>query len=198
MIRGPFGALTRYFVSVLLAPPLLTDLGADYLRRTIAGLVAMVLVAGVFLTRVFFRKYADLGGLTYPDAYLRALQSDTLLMIAVPCSLSAWPRLYLSLLFPTDRLSRADPFLAAYDHLRRQAHDSRAAGACRLAISAISASGFQSRRVAGARLIRARAVLRMPWPQSPARRMFSAVAAFQGLNLVVIPTWRRRPCAGAA
>ena len=79
MMRGPFGALTRYFVSVLLAPPLLTDLGADYLRRTIASLVAMVLVAGIFLTRVFFRKYADLGGLTYPDAYLRALQSDTLL-----------------------------------------------------------------------------------------------------------------------
>ena len=83
MTRGRFAALTRYFVSVLLAPPLLTDLGADYLRRTIASLVAMVLVAGIFLTRVFFRKYADLGGLTYPDAYLRAVQADTLLMIAL-------------------------------------------------------------------------------------------------------------------
>ena len=56
MTRGPFATLTRHFVGVLLAPPLLTDLGADYLRRTIASLVAMVLVAGIFLTRVFFQE----------------------------------------------------------------------------------------------------------------------------------------------
>ena len=44
----------------------------------------MVLVAGVFLPQAFFRKYADLGGLTCPDAYLARLQADTLFMIAVP------------------------------------------------------------------------------------------------------------------
>ena len=54
MTRGPFAALTQYFVATLLRPPILTDLGADYLRRTLASLVAMVLIAGIFLTRAFF------------------------------------------------------------------------------------------------------------------------------------------------
>ena len=103
MRTGPFGALTRYFIGAMLAPPILSDLGADYLRRTVASLIAMVLVTGVFLTDAVFRKYTDLGGLTYPDAYLRALQADTLFMIAVPMLIVGLVAVLLCpLLFPDE------------------------------------------------------------------------------------------------
>ena len=65
-------------------PEVLTEIGADYLRRVIFGVLAILLVLGSFLPRVFFHKYTELGGVVGSDAYLRALQSDTLFMLAVP------------------------------------------------------------------------------------------------------------------
>lgn len=84
MNRTPFATLTRHFIAVILAPPLLTELGADYLRRTLASLVGMLLLAGVFLPSGFFKKYVDLTAEIRPDNFERALQSDTVLMIAIP------------------------------------------------------------------------------------------------------------------
>jgi len=198
MMRGPFAALTCYFVSVLLAPPLLTDLGADYLRRTIASLVAMVLVAGIFLTRVFFRKYADLGGLTFPDAYLRALQSDTLLMIAVPMLVVGIAAVVLCpLLFPDEtdyHVLTPLPLRLITIFAAKLTAIAIAGGIIVFAVAAISSFWFPlatgGRRAPYPMLARVAAhavatVLGSAW-------MFSAVAAFQGLSLLLIPsTWRR-------
>jgi len=198
MMRGPIAPLTRYFVSVLLAPPLLTDLGADYLRRTIASLVAMVLVTGIFLTRVFFRKYADLGGLTYPDAYLRALQSDTLLMIAVPMLIAGLSAVVLCpLLFPDETdyqvltplpLARSTIFAA------KLAAVAIAGSIIVLAVSAVSSFWFPlatgGRRAPYPAL--ARVLAHAVATVAGSAWMFSAVAALQGASLVLIPsTWRR-------
>jgi hypothetical protein len=198
MTRGRFATLTRFFVSVLLAPPLLTDLGADYLRRTVASLVAMVLVAGIFLTRVFFRKYADLGGLTYPDAYLRALQSDTLLMIAVPMVIVGLVAIVLCpLLFPDETdyhvltplpVGRNTIFAA------RLAAVAIAGAIIVLTGSAISSFWFPlatgGRRAPHPAL--ARVMAHAVATVSGSAWMFSAVAAFQGASLVLIPAARRR------
>ena len=77
-------ALTRHFAQALVAPPILTGLGVDFLRRTIAGVIAMLLVSGIFVTRALFKKYLDLDAQWDEPGYLRAVQADTLLMIALP------------------------------------------------------------------------------------------------------------------
>ena len=98
-----FVELTRHFVSVIVAPPLLTDLGVDYLRRTLASLVAMLIVTGIFLSRVFSKKYVDLGALLYPEPYHRALQADALLMIAFPMLVIGLAAVILApMLFPDE------------------------------------------------------------------------------------------------
>jgi hypothetical protein len=83
-MTGAFRTLVRHFMAASLAPEVLTELGVDYLRRTIFGVLAILLVLGSFLPRVFFHKYTMLGAEVGDAAYLRALQSDTLFMIAVP------------------------------------------------------------------------------------------------------------------
>ena len=198
MSTGPFAALTRYFVSAMLAPPILSDLGADYLRRTIASLVAMVLIAGVFLTQAFFRKYADLGGLTYPDAYLRAIQSDTLFMIAVPMLIVGLAAVLLCpLLFPDEtdyQVLTPLPLTRAVVFGAKLAAVAIAGGIVVLAVSAISSFWFPlatgGRRAPYPALARvaahaAASVAGSAW-------MFSAVAALQGLTLALTPArWRR-------
>lgn len=85
MMRGTvLATLTRHFVSSIVAPPILTDLGVDALRRTLSSVVAMLLVFGIFVVRALFKRYTDLGGETSPDAYVRALAADTLMMITLP------------------------------------------------------------------------------------------------------------------
>jgi len=79
-----FTTLTRHFVAASLAPEVLTDLGADYLRRLLFSVLAVLLVVGIFLPRVFFQKYTELSALVGSAAYLKAVQADTLLMIAIP------------------------------------------------------------------------------------------------------------------
>ena len=67
-----------------LAPEVLTEAGADYLRRTLFGVLAVLLVVGIFVTRAFFDKYTHLGNVVGSRAYLSAVQADTLFMIALP------------------------------------------------------------------------------------------------------------------
>ena len=83
-MSGPFRTLVRHFVAASLAPDVLTEIGVDYLRRLLFGVLAVLLVLGSFMPRVFFHKYTMLAGQVGNDAYLRALQSDTLFMIALP------------------------------------------------------------------------------------------------------------------
>ena len=60
MTRETFSVLTRHFASSILTPPILTDLGADYWRRTLSGLLGILIVTGIFLPRLFSRKYIEL------------------------------------------------------------------------------------------------------------------------------------------
>src|SRR5688572_15976102 len=83
-MTGPFKVLTRHFVDAALAPEVLTEAGADYLRRTLFGVVAVLLVVGMFVTRAFFDKYTQLGSRVGSEAYLSAVQADTLFMMALP------------------------------------------------------------------------------------------------------------------
>lgn len=76
--------LTRHFIGATLAPEVLTQLGSDYLRRLLFGFLAVLLVLGIFITRIFFAKYTNLLGVVGRETYQRAVQADTLMMIAVP------------------------------------------------------------------------------------------------------------------
>jgi hypothetical protein len=195
---GAVGALTRYFISAMLKPPILTELGADYLRRTIASLLAMALITGVFLTRVFFRKYTDLGGLTYPDAYLRALQADTLFMIAVPMLIVGFVTVLLCpLLFPDEidyQVLTPLPLTRAHVFGAKLAAVAIAGGTVIVAVSAISSFWFPL-ATAGRRApypVLARIAAHAAASVAGSAWMFAAVAALQGLTLVLIPVrWRR-------
>lgn len=86
-MSGAFSTLVRHFAGATLAPDVLTDTGSDHLRRLLFGLLAVLLVLGIFVTRLFFDKYTTLGALVGNTAYLRAVQADSLLMIALPMAL---------------------------------------------------------------------------------------------------------------
>ncbi|MCC7124341.1 MAG: hypothetical protein IT178_05800 [Acidobacteria bacterium] len=103
MNRGAFETLTRHFMSATLAPDVLTDAGVDYLRRLLFGVLAVLLVVGIFLPRLYFKKYTDLSGLVSAEPYLRAVQADTLFMLAVPMLLIALATVVAGpLLFPDE------------------------------------------------------------------------------------------------
>lgn len=201
MRRSTFDVLTRHFVQTIVAPPILTDLGVDFLRRTIASLVAILFVLGIFLPRVLFKKYADLGGDIYPDAYLRALQADTLLMIAVPMLIIGIAAVVLCpMLFPDETDYRV---LTPLPITRLQIFTAKlAALALVVAVGVVAVNAIASvwfplvtigsfRRAPHPLLARmgahaAAAVSGSVW-------MFSAVMALQGLCLVALPhRWRRR------
>lgn len=86
-MTGRFWLLTCHFIGATLAPDLLTQVGSDYLRRVIFGVLAILLVLGSFLPRVFFHKYTVLGAGVGRSTYLQALQADSLFMIAIPMML---------------------------------------------------------------------------------------------------------------
>ena len=121
-MTGSFKVLTRHFVDAALAPEVLTEAGADYLRRTLFGVAAVLLVVGIFVTRAFFDKYTQLGNVVGSRAYLSAVQADTLFMIALPMLLVGLAAVVAGpLLFPDETdyrvltplpISRAQLFLA--------------------------------------------------------------------------------------
>jgi hypothetical protein len=121
-MTGSFPILMRHFVDAALAPEVLTEAGADYLRRTLFGVVAVLLVVGMFVTRAFFDKYTQLGSRVGSEAYLNAVQADTLFMMALPMLLVGLAAVVAGpLLFPDETdyrvltplpISRAELFLA--------------------------------------------------------------------------------------
>lgn len=103
MTRTGFWTLTRHFARCIVAPPLLTDLGVDFLRRTLASVLAILLVAGIFLTRALFKKYVSLHAHWDEVAYLRAVEADTLLMISIPMVVIGLVAIIVSpMLFPDE------------------------------------------------------------------------------------------------
>jgi hypothetical protein len=103
MSGSAFAILTRHFIAAIAAPRLLTDLGVDFLRRTAAGVIGILFVSGIFLTRALFKKYTDLYASWNETAYLRAVESDSLLMIGLPMLVIALAAVLIApTLFPDD------------------------------------------------------------------------------------------------
>jgi hypothetical protein len=189
----PFVVLTRHFVGAILQPPLVTDLGVDYLRRTLASVFAIVLVIGLFLPRAYSKKYIDLGTLLDRTVYDRALQADTLLMITVPMLVVALLTVILApMLFPDETDYRV---LSPLPVSRMQIFAAKLAAlgvviaACLLAIDLMASfwfplvtHGWRVRHPFGTRLAaHAGATL------AASTWTFTAIMAAQGLTLVLLP-----------
>src|SRR5688572_31040081 len=198
-MTGSFKILTRHFVEAALAPEALTEAGADYLRRTLFGVLAVLLVVGIFVTRAFFDKYTQLGNVVGSRAYLSAVQADTLFMIALPMLLVGLAAVVAGpLLFPDETdyrvltplpISRAQLFLAKL-----------AAVAAIVAMSIVAVnvvttfwipiaiSGRKAQHPLLARLI-THAVASL----AGSTFMCFAVMAVQGVMIVAVPpAWQRR------
>ena len=205
MNRSPFSTLTRHFVSMLVAPPMLSDLGVDFLRRTLASLLAIFIMVGIFLTRAMFKRYVDLHAAWDAEAYWRAVQADTLLMIAVPMLVVGLVTMVMApLLFPDETdyrvlsplpLSRLQIFAAKLSAVFL------VTSAVILAVNAVTSFWFPlasgpSWSVIGPRWMPYTASARIAAHAAAALSgsiwMFSTVMAVQGLCLAFVPSrWRR-------
>jgi hypothetical protein len=76
----PAAVLTRHFFVSLFDFGLLSDEGAESLKRALLGSLAVALAAGLLLTRVFMAKYGALSGADYELAVV----ADHAFLIAVP------------------------------------------------------------------------------------------------------------------
>lgn len=81
--HGPFVELTRHFLQRLVRPPFLTEAGADSFRTVLAGILAAALALGMFLPRVFRKRYTLLSYQPAPEPYLEALVADQIFVMSV-------------------------------------------------------------------------------------------------------------------
>ena len=79
-----FKILTRHFVDAALAPDVLTELGTDYLRRTLFGVARRAARDRDVRDARVLREVHGSGRARRPTPYRNAVQADTLLMIALP------------------------------------------------------------------------------------------------------------------
>jgi hypothetical protein len=79
----PAAVLTRHFFTSLFDFGVLSDEGADSLKRLLLGGLSLAIALGLLLTRVFMAKYAMLAG-GPAEAYLRAVVADHAFIMAVP------------------------------------------------------------------------------------------------------------------
>ena len=194
-----FKILTRHFVDAALAPEVLTEAGADYLRRTLFGVLAVPARGTYLVTRAFFDKYTHLGNVVGSRAYLSAVQADTLFIIALPMLLVGLAAVVAGpLLFPDETdyrvltplpISRAQLFLAKL---------AAVAAIVAMAIVAvniittfwfpIAISGRKAQHPLLARLV-THAIASLAGSTS----MCLAVMAVQGVMIVAVPpAWQRR------
>jgi hypothetical protein len=203
MTRRHVAVLARHFTAAIVAPPLLTDLGVDFLRRTAAGLLAILLVTGIFLTRAFFKKYVYLYADWDKEAYFRAVDADTLLMIAIPMLIIGIVAIILSpLLFPDELDYRA---LSPLPITRLELFASKllavglVATVAVVAVNAIGSLWFPT-GIGGRWMthsLAARVAAHGTATLAGSMWMFSAVMALQGICLVALPARRRRPVGAA-
>jgi hypothetical protein len=187
-----FKALTRHFVAAALAPEVLTELGVDYLRRLLFGVLAVLLVVGIFVPRVFFQKYTELGAVVGSAAYLKAVQADTLFMIAIPMVIIGLAAVIAGpLLFPDETDYRV---LTPLPITRAQLFGAKLVAVV-IVVNTIATfwfplavSGRKAQHPALARIV-AHAIA------ATAGSLFMAVAvmAAQGVLIVAVPSaWQRR------
>jgi hypothetical protein len=75
--------LTRHFFTSLFDRGFLSDDGVESLKRALLGSLAVVIAAGLLLTRVFMAKYAGLSAGSAED-YAREVVADHAFLIAIP------------------------------------------------------------------------------------------------------------------
>jgi len=198
-MTGTFATLVRHFIAAGLAPEVLTEIGADYLRRVIFGVLAILLVLGSFLPRVFFHKYTELGGVVGSDAYLRALQADTLFMLAVPMFLIGLATVIAGpLLFPDEtdyRVLTPLPISRAMLFGAKLVAVVAIVAAAIVAVNAVATFWFPiavTSRKAQHPLL-ARVIAHGVAATAGSVFMCVAVMAVQGLTIVAVPSsWQRR------
>ena len=193
MKSSAFGLLTRHFIGALVAPRLLTDLGVDFLRRTAASVVGILFVSGIFLTRALFKKYTDLYAGWNETIYLRAVESDSLLMIGLPMLVIAVAAVLVApTLFPDDtdyRVLSPLPVSRSTIFAAKLAATTIVVGALVLTVNAIASLWFPV--ATGGRWmphpLAARVLAHAVATISGSLCAFAAVMALQGLCLVVAP-----------
>jgi hypothetical protein len=79
----PLVVLVRHFFTSLFDLGILSDEGAESLKRVLLGLLALAIAAGLLLTRVFMTKYGMLAGAA-PEAYAREIVADHAFLMALP------------------------------------------------------------------------------------------------------------------
>jgi hypothetical protein len=198
-VTSTFRVLTRHFVDATLAPEVLTEAGGDYLRRTLFGVVAVLLVVGMFVTRAFFDKYTQLGSVVGTQAYLSAVQADTLFMIALPMLLIGLATVIAGpLLFPDEtdyRVLTPLPISRAQLFLAKLAAVAGIVAVAIVAVNVITTFWFPiaiSGRKAQHPLV-ARVVTHAIASVAGSAFMCLAVMALQGVMIVAVPpAWQRR------
>ena len=79
----PAVVLTRHFFTSLFDFGILSDEGAESLKRVLLGVLALAIAGGLLLTRVFMAKYGMLAGAP-PEAYVREVVADHAFLMALP------------------------------------------------------------------------------------------------------------------
>ena len=79
----PAVVLTRHFFTSLFDFGILSDEGAESLKRVLLGVLALAIAGGLLLTRVFMAKYGMLAEAP-PEAYAREVVADHAFLMAVP------------------------------------------------------------------------------------------------------------------
>jgi hypothetical protein len=79
----PAAVLTRHFFTSLFDFGVLSDDGADSLKRLMLGGLSLVIAGGLLLTRVYMAKYAELAGAP-AEVYLQEVVADHAFLMAVP------------------------------------------------------------------------------------------------------------------
>jgi hypothetical protein len=80
--EDPVPVLARHFFASLWDAGLLSEDGAESLKRVLLGALALAVAIGLLLTRVFLAKYGALAAAP-PDVYARAVVADHAFLIAV-------------------------------------------------------------------------------------------------------------------
>jgi hypothetical protein len=194
-----FTMLVRHFVGASLAPDLLSETGTDYFRRVLFGVLAILLVLGLFITRIFFDRYTSLNATIGRDIYMRAVQADSLFMIAVPMLVVGLAAVIAGpLLFPDEtdyRVLTPLPISRAFLFGAKLAAVVVIVSAAIVAVNAVATFWFPL-AIGGRKATHGamdRIVAHGIAATAGSYFMCLAVMAIQGLTIVTVPhAWQRR------
>jgi hypothetical protein len=198
-MNGRFSLLVRHFVGASLAPDLLSETGADYFRRVLFGVAAILLVLGAFVTRIFFDRYTSLNGTLGREIFNRAVQADSLMMVALPMLIIGLAAVVAGpLLFPDEtdyRVLTPLPISRAFLFGAKLVAVIIIVSAAIVSVNAIATFWFpiaQGGRKAMHGVLE-RVIAHGIGATTGSYFMCLAIMAIQGLTIVAVPhTWQRR------